>query len=89
MGSSEIEGQSREGSGERAWQEASFKFVSQKRLRKNLNSDDHFDRPFSFVAMKGKIPNQKERDHLNNNPSLKKITTHTKERKNNESTNSV
>jgi hypothetical protein len=28
------------------------------------------------MAMKGKIPNEKERDHLNNNPSLnKKITT--------------
>jgi hypothetical protein len=28
-------------------------FVSQKHLRKNLNSDEHFERPFSFMAMKG------------------------------------
>jgi hypothetical protein len=27
---------------------------------KNLNSDDHFDRSFSFVAMKGKLQNQKK-----------------------------
>jgi hypothetical protein len=27
-------------------------------LRKNLNSDDHFHRPFSFMAMKGKLRNQ-------------------------------
>jgi hypothetical protein len=29
--------------------------VSQKRLQKNLNSDEHFDRSFSFMAMKGKL----------------------------------
>jgi hypothetical protein len=34
--------------------------VSQKRLRKNLNSDDHFERPFSFMAMKGKLQNQEK-----------------------------
>jgi len=44
-------------------------------FRKKLNSDDHFDRPFLFMGMKGKLPNQKEKDHLNNNPSLKKIAT--------------
>src|SRR5439155_18232969 len=43
-----------------------------KRRRKNLNSDDHFDRSFAFVAMEGKTRNQKERDHLNNDPSLQK-----------------
>jgi hypothetical protein len=43
--------------------------------KKNLSSDGHFGRPFSFMGMKGKLQNQKERDHLNNNPSLKKITT--------------
>jgi hypothetical protein len=32
--------------------------VSRKRLRKNLNSDDHFDRSFSFMAMKGKSRTQ-------------------------------
>jgi hypothetical protein len=26
--------------------------------RKNLNSDDHFDRSFSFMAMKDKLRNQ-------------------------------
>jgi len=45
---------------------------ARKFFRKSLDSDDHFDRPFSFMAMKGKIPNQKERDHFNNNPSLNK-----------------
>jgi hypothetical protein len=34
---------------------------------KNLNSHDHFERPFSFMGMKGKLPNEKERNHLNNN----------------------
>jgi hypothetical protein len=33
---------------------------------KNLNSDDHFERPFLFMGMKGKLRNQKEKDHLNN-----------------------
>jgi hypothetical protein len=32
--------------------------VSQKRLRKNLNPDEHFDRLFSFMAMKGSSQNQ-------------------------------
>jgi hypothetical protein len=41
--------------------------------KKNLSLDGHFDRPFSFMAMKGKLQNQ----------------TKEKERKNNESTNSV
>jgi hypothetical protein len=27
------------------------------RFGKKLNSDDHFDRPFSFMAMKGKLRN--------------------------------
>jgi hypothetical protein len=30
---------------------------------KNLSSDDHFDRPFLFMAVKGKQQNQKERNH--------------------------
>jgi hypothetical protein len=51
---------------------------------KKFYSHDHFDRPFSLMAMKGKLRNQKETDHTNNNnPSLDK------ERKNNESTYSV
>jgi hypothetical protein len=29
--------------------------------KKNLDSDDHFERPFSFMAVKGKLRNQKER----------------------------
>ena len=33
---------------------------------KNLNSDGHFVRSFPFMAMKGKLQNQKETDHLNN-----------------------
>jgi hypothetical protein len=40
--------------------------VSQKRLRKNLNSDDHFDRPFSFMAMKGKPQQQLEQKKYEN-----------------------
>jgi hypothetical protein len=32
--------------------------VSQKRLRKNLNSDEHFDGSFSFMAMEEKPQNQ-------------------------------
>src|SRR4030095_5770261 len=34
--------------------------------KKNLNSDDHFDRAFSFVAMKGKLRNQNKRRKENN-----------------------
>jgi hypothetical protein len=30
-------------------------FVSRKRLRKKLKSNEHFDRSFSFMAMKGKL----------------------------------
>jgi len=32
-----------------------------KRRRKNLNSDDHFDRSFAFVAMEGK--NEIKKNH--------------------------
>jgi hypothetical protein len=34
--------------------------------KKNLSSDGHFGRLFSFMAMKGKLQNQKETDRLNN-----------------------
>jgi hypothetical protein len=27
-------------------------------FRKKLNSNDHFDRPFSFMGVKGKLQNQ-------------------------------
>jgi hypothetical protein len=43
----------------------------------NVNSDEHFDRPFSFMAMKRKLREQKERDHLNNNPASTKKQPHT------------
>jgi hypothetical protein len=43
-----------------------------KLFRKSLDLDDHFDRPFSFMAMKEKVRNQKEGDHTNSNPSLNK-----------------
>jgi hypothetical protein len=64
-GISEIEGQSREGSGERAWQETSFKSACHAEAGEGgslesvsettLNSDDHFDRSFSFMAMKTQL----------------------------------
>src|SRR6476660_5504518 len=36
-------------------------FCTRKPLRKILNSDEHFDRPFSFVAVKGKPRNPNKR----------------------------
>jgi VCPO second helical-bundle domain len=36
-------------------------FRTRKRLQKNLNSDDHFDRAFSFMAMKGNYESDKSR----------------------------
>jgi len=51
--------------------------------QKKINSDEHFARSFSFMAVKGKLRNQKERDHTYTNPSLNN------ERKNHESANSV
>jgi len=36
-------------------------YAKRKRLRRNLNSDDHFDRSFSFVAMEGEQRKQKKR----------------------------
>jgi len=35
---------------------ASFLPVIVQVFRKNLDSDDHFDRPFSFMAVKGNRP---------------------------------
>jgi hypothetical protein len=35
--------------------------------KKNLDSDDHFDRPFLFIAVKGKPRKPRETDHLSNN----------------------
>jgi hypothetical protein len=32
----------------------------QKLSRKKLSSDDHFDRSFSFMGMKGKLQNQEK-----------------------------
>jgi len=37
---------------------ASFLPVIVQVFRKNLDSDDHFDRSFSFMEMKGKLRNQ-------------------------------
>jgi len=36
---------------------------TRKLFRKNLDSDDHFDCPFLFMAMRGKLRNQKEKNH--------------------------
>jgi len=46
-------------------------FCTRNLSRKNLDSDDHFDRPFLFMGVKGKLRNQKERDQLNNNSKQK------------------
>jgi hypothetical protein len=35
-------------------------FLHVRPCQKNLNSDEHFDRSFSFVAMEGKLRKQKE-----------------------------
>jgi hypothetical protein len=43
-----------------------------KLFRKSLDLDDHFDGPFSFMAVKGKLRNQNERDHANSNPKFNK-----------------
>jgi hypothetical protein len=42
---------------------------------KNLNSGGHFERSFPFMAMKGKLQNQKERNHLTTIRASKKTTT--------------
>jgi hypothetical protein len=46
----------------------------QKFSRKNLNSDDHFDRSFSFIAMEDNLRNQSSNKRKKNNES-----THTHE----------
>ena len=72
-GISELEGKGRRGDrANRAGSEFQIRLprrstrrrVSQKRLRKILNSDEHFDRSFSFIAMKGnyRIRKRHERD---------------------------
>jgi hypothetical protein len=43
--------------------------------RKKLDSDDHFHRPFSFMAMKQKQRNQKKKITSTTIPASKKITT--------------
>jgi hypothetical protein len=43
--------------------------------KKNLDSDDHFDRPFSFMAVKGKLRNQKKEITPTAIRASKKITT--------------
>jgi hypothetical protein len=44
-------------------------------LQKKLDSDDHFHRPFSFMAMKQKQRNQKKKITSTTIPASKKITT--------------
>ena len=50
-GISEIEGKGRRG--DRASRAGSEFQIRVSKASKNLNSDDHFERPFSFMAMKG------------------------------------
>jgi hypothetical protein len=50
-------------------------FYTQKLLRKNLSPNDHFDRPFSFMAVKGKLRNQKKEITPTAIRASKKITT--------------
>jgi hypothetical protein len=49
-------------------------FYTQKLLQKNHQSDEHFERPFSFMAVKGKLRNQKERKNNESTNSLQKNT---------------
>jgi len=44
-------------------------------FQKFLDSNDHFDRPFSFMAMKQKQRNQKKKITSTTIPASKKITT--------------
>jgi hypothetical protein len=36
--------------------------LPRKLFGKNLSSDDHFDRSFSFIAMEGKLRNQRKEE---------------------------
>jgi hypothetical protein len=45
----------------------SQKSSAHRSTRQNLNSDDHFDRPFLFMPMKGKIQNQIQNQKYENN----------------------
>jgi hypothetical protein len=57
-GISEIEGKGRRGD-RASWAGSEFQIrVSKESPKKNLDSDDHFDRSFSFMAMKGKSRTQ-------------------------------
>jgi len=44
-------------------------------FRKKLNSDDHFDRPFSFMAVKGNYETKKKEITSTTIRASKKITT--------------
>src|SRR6266550_3069943 len=48
-------------------------FYTQKLLQKNHQSDEHFEGPFSFVAVKGKLRNHKERKRMNPLTHFRKI----------------
>ena len=44
-------------------------FCTRKLFRKNLDSDDHFDRSFSFIAMEGKNENKTKNHNFTVNKS--------------------
>ena len=71
-GISEIEGKAARAAASEQGRERVSNSCLKSVFQKILNSDDHFDRPFSLMAVKGKLRNQKETDHTNYNPSLNK-----------------
>jgi len=71
-GISEIEGKAARAATSEQGRERVSNSCLKSVFEKKLNLDDHFDRPFSFMAVKGKLRNQKKkRSHQQLEPQKK------------------